>query len=155
MPVTGIDHLAFPTDDGERLAAFYASVGFTIEDLDEWRAGTMPLFSIAAGNQKINVHPETMTPLRGNPWYLRGDTAVAGSADLCVVWEGGIDAAIAMLAANGVEPIEGPVPRIGGRAGGTTVGISVYVRDPDHNLLEFISYEPDDVERYQRDQIAR
>ncbi|MFN8026608.1 MAG: VOC family virulence protein [Acidimicrobiia bacterium] len=113
------------------------------------------MFSIAAGNQKINVHPETMTPLRGNPWYLRGDTAVAGSADLCVVWEGGIDAAIAMLSGHGIEPIEGPVPRIGGRAGGTTVGISVYVRDPDHNLLEFISYERDDVARYQRDQIAR
>jgi hypothetical protein len=37
------------------------------------------------------------------------------------------------------------VPRQGGRAGGTSVGISVYVRDPDHNLLEFISHDPGDV----------
>ena len=118
MPVTGVDHLAFPTEDGARLAAFYASVGFTVEGLDDWRAGRSPIFSIAVGDQKINVHPETMTPLRGNPWYLRGDTAEPGSADLCVVWEGGVDALLAMLARVGVAPIEGPVPRIGGRAGG-------------------------------------
>ena len=155
MPVTGVDHLAFPTEDGERLAAFYAAVGFTVKGLEEWRAGTTPIFSIAAGDQKINVHPETMTPRRGNPWYLRGDTAEPGSADLCVVWDGGVDALLAMLADGGVSPIEGPVPRIGGRAGGTTVGISVYVRDPDHNLLEFISYDPADVAAHRGDQTPR
>ncbi len=145
MGVIGLDHVAFPTDDAERLAAFYRALGFALEGFDEWRAGTAPIFSIACGDQKLNVHPETMKPLRGHEAYLRGDTAEAGSADFCVVWDGGVDALLATLQELGVEPIEGPVPRIGGRGGATTVGISVYVRDPDHNLLEFISYDPADV----------
>ena len=52
------------------------------------------------------------------------------------------------LTEQGVEAIEGPVPRIGGRDAGTAQGISVYTRDPDDNLLEFISYDADDVARY-------
>jgi catechol 2,3-dioxygenase-like lactoylglutathione lyase family enzyme len=55
---------------------------------------------------------------------------------------------VALLAEQGVEAIEGPVPRIGGRGAGTGQGISVYTRDPDDNLLEFISYDADDVARY-------
>lgn len=145
MPVTGLDHLALPTHDAERLASFYGALGFALVGFEAWRAGRAPIFSIGCGDQKINVHPESLVALRGHPAYLRGDTAEAGCGDICVVWEGGVDALLALLARAGVKPIEGPVPRLGGRAGATTVGISVYVRDPDHNLLEFISYAPDDV----------
>lgn len=148
MPVTGIDHLALPTADAERLADFYEALGFSIQGLEAWRAGQAALFSIACGDQKINVHPETLVPLRGRPEYLRGDTAEAGCGDVCVVWDGGIAALLALLDRVGVAPIEGPVPRIGGRGGATTVGISVYVRDPDRNLLEFISYDSDDLVRH-------
>ena len=145
MTVAGIDHIALPTANAERFATFYAALGFEIHGIDEWRAG---LFSIGCGDQKINVHPETLEALRGHPSYLRGDTAEAGCGDLCVVWDGGVDALLALLDREGVAPIDGPVPRYGGRGGASTVGISVYVRDPDHNLLEFISYDPDDIERY-------
>jgi catechol 2,3-dioxygenase-like lactoylglutathione lyase family enzyme len=155
MPVTGIDHIAFPTDDAERLAAFYGALGFTVQGIDDWRAGGAPIFSIACGDQKINVHPEAMKARRGHPAYLRGDTAEAGCADLCVVWEGGIDALLALLADTGVAPIEGPVPRLGGRGDFGTVGISVYTRDPDHNLLEFISYDPADLAAHRGDGPAR
>ena len=145
MPVTGLDHIALPTNHGERLASFYDSLGFAVHGLDDWRAGRSPIFSIGFGNQKINVHPENLVPLRGHPAYLRGETAEPGSGDICVVWEGGVEALLVMLGRLGVKPIEGPVPRTGGRAGATSVGISVYVRDPDENLLEFISYDPADV----------
>jgi catechol 2,3-dioxygenase-like lactoylglutathione lyase family enzyme len=148
MPVTGIDHIALPTDDAERLASFYSSVGFAVHGFDDWRAGQAKIFSISCGDQKINIHPETLAPLRGHPAYLRGDTAEAGCGDLCVVWEGGVEALMAMLGRERVRPIDGPVPRLGGRGGNATVGISVYVRDPDRNLLEFISYDPDDVATY-------
>lgn len=148
MPVTAIDHIALPTNDAARLASFYEALGFAVHGLDDWRAGRSPIFSIGIGEQKINVHPETMVAMRGHPAYLRGDTAEAGCGDLCVVWEGGVDALLAMLDRAGVMPIEGPVPRTGGRGGAKTIGISVYVRDPDRNLLEFISYDPDDVARH-------
>jgi catechol 2,3-dioxygenase-like lactoylglutathione lyase family enzyme len=147
--VIGVDHIAFPTADAARLAAFYAALGFALPGFDDWQAGRAGIFSIACGNQKINVHPETLVAMRGNSAYLRADTAEPGCVDLCVVWEGGIDALLDMLAAAGVTPIAGPVPRIGGREAGTAAGVSVYVRDPDHNLLEFISYDVADFEAYE------
>jgi catechol 2,3-dioxygenase-like lactoylglutathione lyase family enzyme len=145
VPVIALDHLALPTNDGARLAAFYGALGFALHGFDEWRAGQAPMFSILCGDQKIHVHPENLVRARGHPAYLRGDAAEAGCGDVCVVWGGGVATLLALLAREGVEPIDGPVPRLGGRAGATTVGISVYVRDPDHNLLEFISYDPGDL----------
>jgi len=150
MPVAGFDHAAIPTADSERLIAFYKALGFGIDGEDAWRAGTMPVFAITFGDNKINVHPEALVEHRGEPWYLRGPAAEPGCGDFCFVWVGGLDALLATLAASGVEPIEGPVPRIGGRGAGTGQGVSVYVRDPDENLLEFISYDPDDVARHPR-----
>lgn len=152
MPVTGLDHFALPTDDAERLLAFYEALGFGTHHVEEWRAGTRPMFSIALGpRQKLNVHPEALKPVRGNPAYLRGDTAEAGCGDFCVVWEGGVEALLRTLAAAGVVPVEGPVPRHGGR---DLPGVSVYVRDPDRNLLELISYDPADIAAYGADDTA-
>ena len=62
--------------------------------------------------------------------------AQPGGADLCLVWDGPIEEAAAHLRGHGVEIEEGPVTRYGGRGRGT----SVYFRDPDGSLLEFISY---------------
>jgi catechol 2,3-dioxygenase-like lactoylglutathione lyase family enzyme len=59
-----------------------------------------------------------------------------GNSDLCFVWPGRIDEAIAHLERHGVEIETGPVARFGARGEGT----SVYFRDPDGSLLEFISY---------------
>ena len=81
MTVRGIDHIALPTDDAERLLAFYLAHGFGSEHVDEWRAGTMPIFSIVCGDQKVNVHPEAMVTHRSNPAYLRGPTAEPGCGD--------------------------------------------------------------------------
>jgi len=140
MGVRGIDHVALPTADAEQLVAFYLRLGFDTEGVDEWRAGTAPMFSIVCGDQKINVHPEALVVARGNPAYLRGPTAEPGCGDLCFVWDEGVDALLALLDAQGIPVLAGPVPRVGGRAGGT-VGTSVYLRDPDENLVELISYD--------------
>jgi catechol 2,3-dioxygenase-like lactoylglutathione lyase family enzyme len=148
VPVTGFDHAAIPTADSERFLAFYRALGFGIEGEAEWRGGTSPVFSITFGDNKINVHTEVLTERRGDPRYLRGPAAEPGCGDFCFVWSGGIDALLEQLGAAGVEVIEGPVPRVGGRNAGRDRGVSVYVRDPDENLLEFISYEAGDLARY-------
>jgi catechol 2,3-dioxygenase-like lactoylglutathione lyase family enzyme len=150
MGVTAFDHVALPTADAARLLAFYRRLGFGVLGEEEWRAGTGVACAITFGDQKINVHPETMVAMRGRPEYLRAPAAEPGCGDICFVWEGGIGALQAKLNEAGVMPIEGPVPRRGGRAGGGTRGVSVYARDPDDNLIEFISYDPEDIATYRR-----
>lgn len=59
-----------------------------------------------------------------------------GNSDLCLVWPGPIEDAVAHLERHGVSIETGPVARHGARDGGT----SVYFRDPDGSLLELISY---------------
>ena len=135
MPVAGFDHVALPTSDADRFIEFYKKLGFSIIDEDEWRRGEARIFAIQIGNSKINVHPQGMTA------NLRGVTASPGCGDLCFVWDGAVDEGVKMLADAGVEVIQGPAPRKGGRDGGQRFGTSVYVRDPDDNLLEFMVYE--------------
>lgn len=60
---------------------------------------------------------------------------------VCLVWDGDEASLDALLSGAGVAVIEGPVERVGGADGGTAVGVSRYVRDPDGNLVEFIVYE--------------
>ncbi len=148
MAVTGIDHIALPTADASRLLAFYRRLGFGILGEDEWKLGTRATCSITFGDNKINVHPETMVARRGDPEYLRAPTAEPGCGDICFVWSGGVDALLATLSDAGVPPIEGPIARVGGRAGSQIRGVSVYARDPDDNLIEFISYDAADLERF-------
>lgn len=134
MSTIGFDHIAMPTADAERLIAFYQRLGFAINDLAAWRAGEVGIFSIQVGDSKINVHPEGYTAT------LRGPTAVPGCADLCFVWEGTAEECQQMLADAGVEVIRGPGPRKGARAGGGLPAVSLYARDPDQNLLEWMIY---------------
>ena len=148
MGVTGIDHIALPTADAERFLEFYKGLGFGTLGEDDWRSGRRPLFSITFGDNKINVHPPGLrAAMAGRPEYIVGDTATPGCGDVCFVWDGGIDSVLSLLAERGIPLVTGPVAREGGR-GGNGTGISVYVRDPDGNLVEFISYDADDVARH-------
>jgi catechol 2,3-dioxygenase-like lactoylglutathione lyase family enzyme len=135
MPTVGIDHIAMPTSDAERLMAFYKKLGFAINDENEWRAGNARMFSIQIGESKINVHPERFMA------NLRGPTAVPGCTDICFVWEGSVEECQQMLAEADVEVIQGPVPRTGARRRGAAPSLSLYARDPDNNLLEWMIYE--------------
>ena len=63
-----------------------------------------------------------------------------GCGDFCFVWTGTVDAAVELLTSAGAAVEVGPVDRVGGRAGGSATGSSVYTRDPDGNLLELITY---------------
>lgn len=139
MALVGFDHAAIPGGDLEALIAFYRALGFSVIGEDRWRAGEMPMIALAVGDQKINVHDPKAWQ---NPLFtLRGPTAKPGCGDFCFVWEGSPEDAGAAIRAAGGDVIEGPVSREGGRAGGRTEGTSVYTRDPDGNLIEFIAYD--------------
>ena len=134
MPTVGIDHIAMPTANAERLIEFYKRLGFAINDEAEWRSGKANIFSIQIGDSKINVHPE------GHTASLRGPTAVPGCTDICFVWNGTPEECQKMLADASVEVIRGPEPRKGARGGGGFPAVSLYARDPDQNLLEWMIY---------------
>ncbi len=135
MSIAGFDHVAIPTERPEAMNAFYKALGFSVPDLEQWRASGVPFFSIHFGDQKINFHCPAMWT---NPDFdLRGPTAAPGCGDFCFVWDGSADALRETLDRAGAEIVGGPVELPGARGPGT----SVYIRDPDSNLLEFIIYD--------------
>jgi catechol 2,3-dioxygenase-like lactoylglutathione lyase family enzyme len=84
------------------------------------------------GSQQLNCHGPGQI---GHP--VARVPVAPGNSDLCFCWHGPIDEAIAHLKRQGISVELGPVARRG--ASGT--GSSVYFRDPDGSLIEFISYE--------------
>jgi catechol 2,3-dioxygenase-like lactoylglutathione lyase family enzyme len=133
MTITGFDHLAITVADVERTFTWYRDVlGAGVLYEQEWRAGTIPVVSLQIGDNRINVHAA------GAPAAPHAEAPTPGSADLCFRWIGTVDAAQRLLAASGVDVVEGPVPRTS--ADGVR-GQSVYFRDPDGNLLELLATE--------------
>jgi catechol 2,3-dioxygenase-like lactoylglutathione lyase family enzyme len=133
MPIASIDHAAIPIDNVDDMLAFYQALGFRVDD-----SRAPHFYSVHLAEQKLNFHgPDLWRP---GKFDLRGPTAVPGCGDFCFVWKGSLDEVTDLLANTGIEVIEGPVPREGGRDAGAAVGTSVYVRDPDSNLIEFMCY---------------
>jgi catechol 2,3-dioxygenase-like lactoylglutathione lyase family enzyme len=120
-----LDHCVIAVSDWGRSNAFYADV-LGAEVLARGDG-----YVYRFGANQLNIHGPGVD---GEP---NAEPPVApGGADLCFVWDGPIEGALAHLEELGV-PIElGPVPRFGARGDGT----SVYFRDPDRSLLELISY---------------
>lgn len=138
MSIAGFDHAAIPTNKPAEMMAFYESLGATIVGRDAFEAGERQFFSVVFGPNKINVHGPKLWQ---NPAFtLRSPVSVPGCGDFCFVWDGAVDAVLATLERAGAAVEVGPVEREGGRGGGTQTGTSVYTRDPDGNLLEFIVY---------------
>jgi catechol 2,3-dioxygenase-like lactoylglutathione lyase family enzyme len=138
MSVAGLDHVAIPTARPEQMLEFYRALGFSAPTPDEWRRSGARVFAIQFGNNKINVHAPALW--ENAAFTLRGPSALPGCGDFCFVWAGTAAQLSAALQSAGAAIEEGPVKRIGGRDGGRAEGSSVYTRDPDGNLLEFIIY---------------
>jgi catechol 2,3-dioxygenase-like lactoylglutathione lyase family enzyme len=139
MSVTAFDHIAIPTAHPEEMLRFYRALGFTVPAPEEWRMEKIPFFSIQFGENKINVHAPELWQNKG--FTLRGRTAQPGCGDFCFVWSGTMAELREKMHQAGAAIEEGPVRRTGGRDGGHAQGMSIYTRDPDNNLLEFIVYE--------------
>jgi catechol 2,3-dioxygenase-like lactoylglutathione lyase family enzyme len=121
-----LDHVVVAVSDWERSNDFYARV-LGAEVIPR---GDGFMYRLADGHQ-LNLHGPGL-----DPEPVARDRVRPGNSDLCFVWDGPIEGAIEHLAACGVEVELGPVERFGGRGEGT----SVYFRDPDGSLLEFLSY---------------
>jgi catechol 2,3-dioxygenase-like lactoylglutathione lyase family enzyme len=127
--IHGIDHVSLPMQNTDAMIAFYRSLGF---DIEEQKA----VVSVYAGTQMLNFHRSGIW--QNEAFTLRAPGAVPPCGDLCFVWDGSAQALQRLLASAGAEIEEGPVARRGGRRADAT---SVYTRDPDGNLLEFMIYE--------------
>ena len=93
------------------------------------------MVSVYVGDQMINFHRPATWQREG--FTLRAPAAKPPCGDLCFRWDGSQVSLTALLDDAGATIIEGPVARQGGRQADAS---SVYVRDPDGNLLEFIIY---------------
>ena len=125
MQIDRLDHLVLTVADVEATVDFYTRVlGMRAETFDGGRR------ALSIGRQKINLHQ------RGREFTPRAAHATAGSGDFCLITETPLADVQAELAAAGVEVEIGPVPKVG--ALGPMQ--SVYVRDPDRNLVEIAVY---------------
>ena len=139
MPVIGFDHVALPARDPLALLDFYKRLGFGTIHEEEFRAGTYPLFAIQIGEHaKLNFHGPALWQDPG--FAARGPTAQPGCGDLCFLFDGTIDEAVELIRKAGAEVLYGPIDQPGGADRGRREGTSVYTRDPDGNLVEFMTY---------------
>ena len=123
--VASLDHLVLTVQDIPRAIKFYVEVlGMQEVTFGDNRK------ALAYGQQKINLHKfgEEFEPKAASP--------LPGSADLCFVLDGALEDFIGHLNDNNIEILQGPLARTG------ALGVinSVYIRDPDQNLIEISTY---------------
>jgi len=121
MYITKLDHLVLTVKDIHATILFYTTIlGMKQVSFAENRQ------ALQFGNQKINLHQQDniIVPHAAQP--------TPGSADLCLITDISLEQVIDHIQSCGVTILSGPVPR-SGAVGGL---ISIYLRDPDGNLIE-------------------
>jgi catechol 2,3-dioxygenase-like lactoylglutathione lyase family enzyme len=119
--MSGLDHLVLTVRDLDATIHFYRDgLNMELRTFGEDRK------ALHFGRQKINLH------LAGREFEPKAALPTPGSADLCFLTDEPLDALARRLARLGWPVIEGPV----GRTGATGPITSIYVRDPDGNLIE-------------------
>jgi catechol 2,3-dioxygenase-like lactoylglutathione lyase family enzyme len=120
-----IDHLVLTVRSVDATCAFYeGALGFRRVD-----AEGRPT-ALVFGRHKINVHE------LGHTFDPRAEAPTPGSGDFCLITERPLEEVCDHLARHGIAIELGPVARVG--AEGTM--LSVYLRDPDGNLIEISRY---------------
>jgi catechol 2,3-dioxygenase-like lactoylglutathione lyase family enzyme len=125
MRVDRLDHLVLTVTDIAATVGFYSGIlGMRAVTFGDGR------HALAFGRQKINLH------LAGHEFEPKAAHPLPGSADVCLVVEGSLEEVAAELENAAIAIEEGPVRR----TGATGPIESVYVRDPDGNLVELATY---------------
>jgi catechol 2,3-dioxygenase-like lactoylglutathione lyase family enzyme len=125
MQIERLDHLGLTVADIARTCEFYTRVlGMEVVHFGDGRT------ALRFGQQKINLHPADRVP------GLVADKPTPGAGDLCFITATPLAEVTAHLEDCGIPIVAGPGPRAG--AIGTIQ--SVYVRDPDQNLIEISNY---------------
>jgi catechol 2,3-dioxygenase-like lactoylglutathione lyase family enzyme len=116
-----LDHLVLTTANESACVHFYTGLlGMKLQTFGGGRK------AFCFGNQKINLH------VKGHEFEPKAHTPVPGALDLCFIASMPLDQVILVLESKGVPIVEGPVMRTG-----ATANIrSIYLRDPDLNLIE-------------------
>ncbi|MDJ0614016.1 MAG: VOC family protein [Rhizobiaceae bacterium] len=125
IKIDHLDHLVLTVASIEITCSFYKSVfGMEVETFGQGRT------ALKFGHQKINLHE------MGKEFEPKAFKPTAGSGDLCFISQTPIDEIVDRLNQLGVDVEDGPI----GRTGAMGPIMSVYIRDPDGNLIE-ISYQ--------------
>ena len=121
MQIDHLDHLVLTVQDIEKTCEFYSRIlGMQVVTFAEGRK------ALRFGTQKINLHQQ------GKEIDPKAQSPTPGSADLCLLTSLPLEEVITHLHSHHVSVLLGPVER----TGATAPLVSLYVRDPDGNLLE-------------------
>jgi len=125
MIIDRIDHFVLTVRDIDATCAFYTrAFGMTVETFGAGRT------ALRFGRQKINLHPA------GREFEPKADRPTAGSGDFCLIAATPLAEVVRHLEAEGIAIEEMPSPR----TGATGPITSIYLRDPDRNLVEVSIY---------------
>ncbi|ELC2471124.1 VOC family protein [Salmonella enterica] len=125
MIIDRIDHLVLTVSDISTTMRFYEEVlGFSAVTFKQNRK------ALIFGAQKINLHQQEME------FEPKASRPTPGSADLCFITSTPINDVVSEILQAGISIVEGPVER----TGATGEIMSIYIRDPDGNLIEISQY---------------
>lgn len=127
MEISHLDHLVLTVSDIPTTLNFYQKIlGMRVVEFGDGR------FALSFGQQKINLHQS------GSEFEPKAAFAQVGCGDLCFIAQTKLVDVITHIKQQGVEIAEGPIER----TGATGNIVSIYIRDPDGNLIELSNYLP-------------
>ena len=126
LGISHLDHLVLTVSDVNKTCEFYEKVlGFEIITFGQVRR------AMAFGKQKFNLHQA------GQELEPKALRPTPGSMDLCLITSLALEIVVEKLKLAAVPIEAGPITRTGAQG----PILSVYIRDPDHNLIEISSYD--------------